>query len=116
MSKQSEQKEKQPCPEFPFFGATYPDARCIAGYLWDLDRCNEKGELYGGGNIPCPFCNTEEFIEYDPLDLEYAFLPTGVEEPTPEQINEAKRRAKEDYIIWIDKLRKRYATRIESAP
>ena len=36
-----EEKIKQ-CPEFPFFGASYPDARCINGYLWDLDKCNPK--------------------------------------------------------------------------
>lgn len=28
-------KIKHPCPEFPFFGASYPDAHCINGYLWD---------------------------------------------------------------------------------
>jgi hypothetical protein len=24
----------------------------------------EDGKLYGGGDVPCPFCNSEEFIEY----------------------------------------------------
>lgn len=62
MSEQNKQ-----CPEFPFFGASYPDARCIDGYLFDLDKCDENGNLYGDGDIPCPFCNTEEFIEYDPF-------------------------------------------------
>ena len=52
MSEQNKQ-----CPEFPFFGASYPDARCINGYLWDLDKCDENGNLYGVGDIPCPFCN-----------------------------------------------------------
>lgn len=50
------------CPEFPYFGARYPDARCIDGYLWDLDKF-EDGKLYGGGEEPCPFCNQEAFIE-----------------------------------------------------
>lgn len=50
------------CPEFPYFGATYPDATCIDGFLWDLDKF-EDGKLYGGGEEPCPFCNTEAFIE-----------------------------------------------------
>jgi hypothetical protein len=54
---------KKQCPEFPYFGAKYPDARCIDGYLWDLDKC-EGDKLYGGGEVPCPFCNSEEFIEY----------------------------------------------------
>lgn len=57
------------CPEFPFFGASYPDARCIDGYLWDLDKVNEKGEFYGEGETPCPFCNTKAFIEYDPFSI-----------------------------------------------
>jgi hypothetical protein len=64
---QSELKEQ--CPEFPHFGASYPDARCIDGYLWDLDKY-EDGQLYGGGDDPCPFCNTDEHIEHhlDPLN------------------------------------------------
>ncbi|SKA30150.1 hypothetical protein SAMN04488128_103228 [Chitinophaga eiseniae] len=51
------------CPEFPFFGASYPDATCIDGYLWDLDKF-EDGKLYGGGEVGCPFCNEKEFKEY----------------------------------------------------
>lgn len=54
--------ETKQCPEFPYFGARYPDARCIDGYLWDLDKC-EGDALYGGGDVPCPFCNSDEFIE-----------------------------------------------------
>lgn len=50
------------CPEFPYFGASYPDAVCVDGYLWDLDSF-ENGGLTTGGEEPCPFCNTEEFIE-----------------------------------------------------
>lgn len=42
-------KNKQ-CPEFPYFGATYPDARCIGGCLYDLDDCNENGNLIERGN------------------------------------------------------------------
>ncbi|SHF19193.1 hypothetical protein [Chryseobacterium vrystaatense] len=52
------------CPEFPHFGASYPDATCIDGYLWDLDHVNDDGTLYGGGDDPCPFCNKEEFVEW----------------------------------------------------
>lgn len=51
------------CPEFPFFGAPYPDARCIDGRLYDLDHCDDNGNLY----IPtdyyyCPFCHPKEFM------------------------------------------------------
>jgi hypothetical protein len=51
-------------PEFPYFGASYPDATCIDGYLWDLDKY-EDGQLYGGGDVPCPFCNKEAFMEHE---------------------------------------------------
>lgn len=55
-------KEKQ-CPEFPHFGARYPDARCIDGYLWDLDS-DDNGCLTRGGDYPCPFCNTEAYVDH----------------------------------------------------
>ena len=61
---------KKHCPEFPHFGAHYPDACCIDGYLWDLDKY-EDGHLYGGGEDPCPFCNEQKYIEWaadDPND------------------------------------------------
>lgn len=49
--------------EAPFFGATYPDGTCIDGYMWDLDSCDEPGgPLYGGGDAPCPHCNTREYV------------------------------------------------------
>ena len=52
------------CPEFPFFGAKYPDATCIDGKLFDLDKCDENGNLYvPGEDWPCPFCRTEAFIK-----------------------------------------------------
>lgn len=55
---------KQQCPEFPYFGARYPDAICIDGFLWDLDSDDGEGSLTHGGDVPCPFCNTEAAIEY----------------------------------------------------
>lgn len=55
----------EPCPEFPFFGAGYPDATCIEGYLWDLDSCDGPDRLlHSGGDIPCPYCNAAEFLDY----------------------------------------------------
>lgn len=51
--------------EFPWFGAIYPDATCIDGFLWDLDSCDEpKGLLFSGGDWPCPYCNARKFLEY----------------------------------------------------
>ena len=52
------------CPEFPYFGAHYPDARCIDGYLHDMDKCDENGNLYVmSESHPCPFCNEAEFMQ-----------------------------------------------------
>lgn len=50
--------------EAPTFGARYPDGTCIDGYMWDLDSCDEPGgDLYSGGEIPCPWCNTAAHVE-----------------------------------------------------
>lgn len=55
--------EKKTCPEIPFFGASYPDATCIDGELWDLDACDEGGLYSSGDNPPCPFCRTLDFLD-----------------------------------------------------
>ncbi|WKC56015.1 hypothetical protein [Vibrio phage CAU_VPP01] len=47
--------------EFEFFGAWYPDGRCIDGYMWDLDSSDEDGCLTRGGDDPCPLCNTKRY-------------------------------------------------------
>ena len=45
------------------FGASYPDSVCIDGYLWDADSCDEPGSgFHIGGEIPCPACNTSEYL------------------------------------------------------
>lgn len=44
------------------FGAHYPDGACIDGYMWDLDS-GDGDELDSGGDEPCPWCNTVEFLE-----------------------------------------------------
>ena len=51
------------------FGARYIDSCCIDGYLWDLD----SGDVYNlsiGGDIPCPQCNHDAWIEYISDDIE----------------------------------------------
>lgn len=51
--------------EAPHFGAFYPDACCIDGFLWDLDSCEEPGgPLTHGGDMPCPSCNTASYVRY----------------------------------------------------
>lgn len=47
------------------FGSGYPDAVCIDGYLWDADSCDAPGgPLFSGGEIPCPQCSREEWLEH----------------------------------------------------
>lgn len=57
--------------EGPHFGAHYPDATCIDGYLWDLDSCDQPGGgLSVGGDRACPCCNTREYVaECDDVHL-----------------------------------------------
>lgn len=49
------------CIQFPHFGAHYPDAACIDGYLWDLDS-GDGDMLSSGGDDPCPCCNTKYYL------------------------------------------------------
>lgn len=45
-----------------FFGAPYPDACCVGGYLWDEDsgESTEDGWRFdSGGEFPCPNCNRD---------------------------------------------------------
>ena len=73
--------------EFPFFGATYPDAVCIDGYLWDMDSW-DGNYYFSGGDVPCPVCNTEEWLE---LVLE----------------NESFE-SREEALEYVEKLKKKY--------
>jgi hypothetical protein len=50
--------------EAPTFGAHYPDGTCIDGEMWDLDFCDNDGNLTGGAERPCPHCNTLAYLEY----------------------------------------------------
>lgn len=44
------------------FGAPYPDSECFGGRLYDMDNCDEEGNLYEPGDyIPCPDCCHEEW-------------------------------------------------------
>lgn len=86
-------KEVNQCPEFPHFGASYPDARCHNGYLWDLDSNDgDDGLLYNGGDDPCPFCNTEAYLEWAGVDAEDPEAPT-----------------REEILKQIENTRKRYS-------
>lgn len=106
--------KNKPCPEFPYWGATYPDARCVNGKLYDLDRCDENGNLYEPmDDIPCPFCQPEEFIECDPFNKADNICEKLMEDDSAEQydihIDEAKAKAREWYLNWIKEMRVKYA-------
>lgn len=78
------------CPEIPFFGAKYPDATCIDGFLWDLDSCDEPGgSLTQGGDVPCPFCNRQAFKEYYNEEEDAEITMTQMD-------------------VWIDKMINKY--------
>lgn len=95
-------KNKKPCPQFPYWGASYLDACCVDGKLQDLDYCDENGNLYDKGeDVPCPFCRTEEFIEYDPFSKEDEFYE-GIEDE-----DKAKEKASEWYLNWIEEMKKK---------
>lgn len=78
--------------EFPYFGASYPDARCIDGYLWDMDsgKADEDGVSYsyGGNGYPCPVCNTKEWLE--------------------QVIENEEFETKEDALAYVEQLKKHY--------
>lgn len=103
-------KEIKQCPEFPFWGARYPDACCIDGKLYDLDKCDDSGLHEPIDDIPCPFCRTDEFIELDHFCKVDSFLDELMEDDSAEQydihIDEAKEKAKEWYLKWINNLKK----------
>jgi hypothetical protein len=99
------------CPEFPYFGAPYPDAGCIDGYLWDLDKCDEAGLYSNGDNPPCPFCNTEAFISHitdiDDKELEEMNADESLSESDKKEILETNM-TKADAIKFTEQLKKRY--------
>lgn len=70
--------------EFPHFGASYPDAHCIDGYLWDMDSY-EDGCYTVGGYDPCPFCNTDEWLKIVLDNEEFA--------------------SREEALEWVEKMR-----------
>jgi hypothetical protein len=99
------------CPEFPFFGASYPDARCVDGELWDLDKCDENGLYSSGDNPPCPFCNTEAFIDYhtdiDDKELEEMNKDESLSEEDKKEILDSNR-TKEDATKLAEAIKERY--------
>ncbi len=75
------------------FGATYEDAICINGYLWDLDSCDEPGgDLYSGGDIGCPCCNVKAYLDY------YEFRPLG----NAKQRRTDRRKAIRQIQAWVN--------------
>lgn len=73
--------------EFPHFGASYPDACCIDGYLWDMDSYEDDYGLTLGGDDPCPFCNTDKWLK----DVVGSVFDT-----------------EEEALVWMRKMRAKY--------
>ena len=71
------------------FGASYPDAQCIDGYLWDLDSY-DNGFLTIGGDDACPVCNTEVWLEQIEIGEDGDF------------------ETKEDALAYVKKLKQKY--------
>ena len=47
------------------FGASYPDSQCFGGRLYDMDACDNHGNIYEPtDDIPCPMCNADEAVAY----------------------------------------------------
>lgn len=59
-----ENSENKGCNiEFPLW-ARYPDAKCINGYLYDMDSWDEElGGFTSGGDEPCPICHPEAWLD-----------------------------------------------------
>ena len=88
------------CPEFPLFGANYPDATCMDGILYDLDNVGDDGVLIKPlEEIPCPFCRTEEFIRYDPFNKEYSM--------------DSEEDIRDWYMSYINEMRNKYGGKYE---
>lgn len=103
---------KQSCPDFPFFGAKYPDATCIDGKLWDLDNCDENGLISSDDNPPCPFCNTDAFLNYivdtDEKDLADIHNNSTLSEEDKKEILESCM-TKEKAILLIEAIKNKYS-------
>lgn len=63
MEKQEEQKLGCDYTGYDF-GAGYIDSCCFDGYLWDMDDCDDNGNLYEPSELkPCPKCNHDEWLD-----------------------------------------------------
>lgn len=93
------------------FGGSYIDSICIDGYLWDLDSCDEPGGgLTKGGDLPCPRCNTGEFLR-QALDAAQEDV-AGVVQRTPycaavvweNSLRKANKEAADFTMTWVSAL------------
>lgn len=105
---------KEQCPEFPFFGAGYPDATCIDGYLWDLDSCDEPGgSLSSGGETPCPFCNSEKYMAGAVAEqAETLICDSWDDEKDCQTITDqaAREKATAQITAWMEGIKKKWGT------
>lgn len=108
----------------PWFGASYPDAICVDGYLHDADA-----DGYDPNDVshPCPRCNTKQYLvdekeESDGTELLGWGTGAGMTYVTGDQIWEiAKKWARQENPAEADGLitdleRNPHPTRAESHP
>ncbi len=53
------------------YGAGYIDSECYGGDLFDLDDCDDNGNLYYKDDVPCPRCHPIWYANhygYNPSD------------------------------------------------
>lgn len=112
--------EPNGCPTFPHFGASYPDACCIDGYLWDKlkDFVDENGFFFGDINLldddffdktftvdlTGDFSNRPKELKF--LELNNGWISIHSEEDLPKEKTIFEfipcNRKEESFIGWID--------------
>jgi hypothetical protein len=96
------------------FGACYDDSVCIDGYLWDADDCDAEGNLYSGGDIPCPQCNHGEWLRYCGENIEndgyFAYEDDGEKEEDCPFFEGCKLKYPEDWKVFREYWMKGYHT------
>lgn len=50
---------------YEFGAGRYPDSQCFGGRLYDMDNCDNDGNIYDPlDDIPCPMCRPKTAIAY----------------------------------------------------
>lgn len=65
------------------FGAQYLDSECFGGRLYDMDNCDNEGNIYEPAEyIPCPKCNLKEcLVQWRESSLEDGYFARVLKAP-----------------------------------